>query len=327
MKIVLVLLVAFTTSIGFADHTAITHAPIGVMGDHVHGKGEFMLSLRTMHMNMSGMRRGSSEIKDSDYSQAIKPQEMKMTMAMLGLMYGLSDKLTLMGMLNYTNQSMDLKNAMMNVDFETKSSGLADSSFTLLYKVIDSSTHHGGGILKLGLGVPTGSINEKDEIPMVGETQLPYPMQLGSGTWDPFFGFVYQNYFGKGLFNWGVETTYKFRLGDNENLYQLGDQYNLNLWLAYEVKKFFSVSARVNWFYEDVMNGSDNDLSILPAMNPTADTENSGGNKTTLFLGSNFHVLNGHRLAFEVGVPIAQNVNGIQMNDDWQVVVGWQYLL
>ena len=38
------------------------HAPIGVMGDHAHKKGEFMISARVMHMEMSGNQIGTDDV-------------------------------------------------------------------------------------------------------------------------------------------------------------------------------------------------------------------------------------------------------------------------
>ena len=38
------------------------HAPIGVMGDHTHDKGEWMLSYRYMYMNMTGNRVGTDSV-------------------------------------------------------------------------------------------------------------------------------------------------------------------------------------------------------------------------------------------------------------------------
>ena len=38
---------------------AITHAPIGVMGDHMHKQGEMMISYRMMNMEMSGNIQGT----------------------------------------------------------------------------------------------------------------------------------------------------------------------------------------------------------------------------------------------------------------------------
>ena len=39
----------------FADIRVDTHAPIGVMGDHLHKQGEIMVSYRYMQMEMAGI--------------------------------------------------------------------------------------------------------------------------------------------------------------------------------------------------------------------------------------------------------------------------------
>ena len=42
------------------------HAPIGVMGDHLHKKGEFMLSYRFMNMKMEDNRDGTNDLSVSE---------------------------------------------------------------------------------------------------------------------------------------------------------------------------------------------------------------------------------------------------------------------
>ena len=46
-------------------HGSLGHAPIGVMSDHPHEKGGFMLSLRYMGMYMDGMGNGTNSISAS----------------------------------------------------------------------------------------------------------------------------------------------------------------------------------------------------------------------------------------------------------------------
>ncbi|MEM6624040.1 MAG: transporter, partial [Pseudomonadota bacterium] len=38
------------------------HAPIGVMGDHLHRQDEFMFSYRFMNMSMEGSRIGTNRV-------------------------------------------------------------------------------------------------------------------------------------------------------------------------------------------------------------------------------------------------------------------------
>ena len=42
------------------------HAPIGVMGDHLHKAGEWMLSYRFMRMDMAGNRDGTSDLSPEE---------------------------------------------------------------------------------------------------------------------------------------------------------------------------------------------------------------------------------------------------------------------
>ncbi|MEJ2112948.1 MAG: nitrous oxide reductase accessory protein NosL, partial [Flavobacteriaceae bacterium] len=74
------------------------HAPIGIMGDHLHEKGGLMLSFRYMNMAMKGNKSGTDDISNDaiyiDYMVA--PQQMTMDMFMFGVMYAPSDKITLM---------------------------------------------------------------------------------------------------------------------------------------------------------------------------------------------------------------------------------------
>ena len=74
------------------------HAPIGVMGDHTHKAGEFMLSYRYMRMRMGGMRDGDDRVSASsvlgDY--IVAPKSMDMNMHMFGAMVAPVDGVTLM---------------------------------------------------------------------------------------------------------------------------------------------------------------------------------------------------------------------------------------
>ena len=68
------------------------HAPIWVMGDHIHKVGEWMLSYRYMGMTMSGNRTGVTPKTTADVltDYMVAPKEMRMTMHMVGAMHALS---------------------------------------------------------------------------------------------------------------------------------------------------------------------------------------------------------------------------------------------
>ena len=78
------------------------HAPIGVMGDHLHKKGEWMLSYRYMHMDMDGNRIGTRNVSPQTIATTVPnrfsppptlrvvPLWMTMDMHMFGAMHVLA---------------------------------------------------------------------------------------------------------------------------------------------------------------------------------------------------------------------------------------------
>ena len=159
------------------------HAPIGVMGDHTHGAGEFMFSYRYMLMDMDGNRIGTNRVSNQRVLEdfPVTPTDMQTQMHMFGLMYAPTDYVTLWGMIPYVKKEMNHL-TRMGVRFRTESEGLGDIKFGGLIKIFDNYSQRVH--LNAGMSFPTGSIDKKDGTPAGPNQQLPYPMQLGSGTFD-----------------------------------------------------------------------------------------------------------------------------------------------
>jgi len=348
MRKIVHLLVAATamTSMGQAQAhydggRADSHAPISVMGDHTHGKGEWMLSYRYMGMGMSGARSGSESLSTNEAFDEIPgmgmmnmkalPDEMTMHMHMLGGMYAPTDNLTLMAMLPYTTNKMTTKTRMtmmmntMDDEFDTETSGIGDASIGGLYKFFDQDGYRLH--LNLVLGLPTGSIEEDDYVPMQGkEIQLPYPMQLGSGSYEARPGITlnkqYQGW------SWGAQVSAKIALDENDQGYKLGSRRYLTAWAAKPLAPWASISlaAYKSWWSD--IHGAAEDLTISPMMNPAADPDAKGGQRLDIGLGLNLlgknGTLKGHRLALEYKAPVHQSLHGVQMETDYTFTVGWQ---
>lgn len=300
-----------------------SHAPIGVMGDHLHKKGEFMASYRYMTMNMKGNLSGTRSLSTTEVlnSYPIAPLEMTMEMHMVGLMYAPSNSLTLMAMLPIVDFEMDHV-TRLDADFKTEASGTSDIKLGGLYRLYQ---HHGTNIhLNIGASIPIGSIDEKDDTPMANNTKLPYPMQLGSGTYDLLPGITY--YTLNKHWSWGAQANLTLRLNENDNNYTLGDRRNVTAWGAFQLSKMFSVSLRVDYHDWDEIDGSDPELNRLMA--PTADPDLRGGSRTDFAFGANLLFpsggLAGHRLAIEYIIDLDQNLDGPQLELDDTLIVGWQ---
>lgn len=300
------------------------HAPIHVMGDHLHAKGALMFSYRLMTMQMQGLLLSSSEVENAEvYKKYMAaPQNMAMHMHMLGMMYAPSDKLTLMLMGNYIDNDMQLE-TKMNMSFETQSIGFGDLSLSGLIhlaKFKRQKVH-----ANLGVSIPTGSLNQRGSTPMNSDTRLAYPMQLGSGTWDPFVGITYLGQSDKT--SWGLQSVFKTRLGNNPEGYALGNRWNLAGWYALQASKNLSFSGSL--YYVSIGRISGKDAQLNPMMMPLFDTKNSGRKQLDIGLGSNYLISGGAlknlRFALEVKLPLSQRVEGIQMKHNWCGMLGLQY--
>ena len=301
------------------------HAPISVMGDHMHAMGEWMVSYRYMTMEMKGLLDGSNDTTSttagSKFPRSMMgdmlPKEMTMDMHMFGAMHAISDQWTLMCMINYLDNEMTMQNGDM-----METSGLGDLKIGGLYDLArwkDGRRSH----LSLGLSAPTGSIDEKSGANTVG-----YGMQLGSGTWDfqPAITYLGQteNY------SYGAQLGGVLRIGDNDQGYTLGNQVDATVWGARKITDALSASLKIDHTCQEEVDGSHKGISTMQrTMTPAKDPAHQGRDLTSAGLGLNYYfqsgALKGHRIAAEWETPIHQKVNGVQLELDSSWTLGWQY--
>lgn len=323
------------------------HAPIGVMADHTHKTGEWMVSYRYMNMEMDGSRIGTNQVTPEQIVTSVPnrfaglpgqpptlrivPTRMNTDMHMAGVMYGLTDNVTIMAMGSYLSREMDHitfaggMGTNVQGNFTTRSEGFGDmrvAALVTLYEKWNANVH-----VTLGLSLPTGSINETDDIltPMGGTptVRLPYPMQLGSGTFDFTPGVTYRGR--KGALSWGVQYEGRLRLERNRFNYSFGDIHMATSWASYRPTPSLSFSARLKGRTQGGIDGID--AAIIGPVQ-TADPDFQGGERVDILGGVNYAVqsgaLKGQRLALEYGVPIFQDLNGPQLENTSTLTLGWQ---
>ncbi len=316
------------------------------MGDHVHKKGEWMLSYRYMRMSMDGNRSGDDRLSPVEIATAVTnrfsglpmqpptlrvvPQNMTTDMHMFGSMYGLSDRVTLMVMAPWVERSMDHVTfagpAGSDVlgSFTTRTQGLGDITIGALIV-----SHWLPGLhWNAAISLPTGSTDETGTVltPMNSRptVRLPYAMQLGSGTADLKPGFTYRGRMER--IEWGGQALATIRLGSNDEGYALGDRVEATGWVAYDWSRNLSTSLRARFAHEESISGRD---SFVTGPVQTADPDNYGGDTGTIAIGANYRFSRGAlakaRLAVELQLPIYRDVNGLQLESDWILTAGLQH--
>jgi len=306
------------------DHGA-GYAPAGVMGGHMHEAGEWMFSYRYMTMLMQDNREGTSQLETSQVTRdfMVAPTKMRMDMHMLGAMWAPSSRVTLMLMLPYLYKVMDHVNRA-GVTFTTTSRGPGDISATPMILLFD----RGGHRIHLGAGVslPTGRIDERAATPVGPDQKLPYPMQLGSGTFDLLAGLTYSGQVN--WWSWGLQPSAVVRLGRNKHDYRLSNTLKTTAWISRKLDEPLSLSLRASWEEWGDIKGHDTELNR--AMVATAEPLLRAGERLDVALGFDLNgpagsKMAGHRLAFEVGLPAYQYLDGPQLETDLTLSTGWQY--
>lgn len=300
-------------------------APIGVTQDRLQAKGDWLISYRYGLARLDGLRDGVERVRSGAVTSPgafgfqTTPTEQTVETHTFAAAFAPTDALTLIALVPFLEQEMQHVTRAGD-RFRTQSSGLGDVTLAALVKVHEDSASRAH--LNLGLGVPTGSIDEGDVTPgsAPAEGVLPYPMQLGSGTWDLRPGVTVVGH--EEDWSWGGQAIATFRLGRNDRDYSLGDRYDMTAWAAYRATGALSVSARLALSH--VRNVEGRDARLDAALEPTADPRLRAGTRLDALVGLNAHVGSGNRIAVEAGWPLHEDLEGPQLETDFVGTVGWQ---
>ncbi|MDE0011448.1 MAG: transporter [Candidatus Poribacteria bacterium] len=307
-----------------------SHAPIDVMGDHGHKAGEVMLSYRFMAMDMQGLQSGTTSIETADVLKdfMMAPTAMQMQMHGFGTMFAPHDKLTLMAMMNYRLLRMEMEGAHLHKEgdhghpvghHEMSSSGFGDAKLEALLTLWKRP--HLILLGNIGVSLPTGSISKNGE----EGNLLPYPMQLGSGSFEARPGVTLFGY--RQNWSYGGQLRGTFPLHTNSQEYRHGTAMSVTAWGARRFSDWLSLSGRL--FFTHWKDISGRNPTLNPLMSPSHRPDWRGGQRLTLAISSNLIVptgtFAGQRLAVEFQIPLYQNLTGTQLKTTWRLILGWQY--
>jgi hypothetical protein len=330
--------------------------PMNIPGGGVPETHEFRFKVSTMLMNMDGLRNGTDNVEVNDilgmpvmlgqptgkYMAAPLGMDMNMNSFMAG--YSFSDDFFAGLMLMHTQNSMNMRfNSTMQTatglpGFTMKSSGIADSMLMTKYRLFtdDPLIPTSQASFLFALSLPTGSIDERNvhhPVAMRRNELLPYGMQLGSGTFDPTIGILYQG--SSSPYWWGANLSYTARLYDNKRDYRLGNETRLDLYGMYQLRHDFLTQLQLNFSYKGKIKGEMNEAlsgesgrvtqgdSTSPYMTPLWDTANTGNTKLMATLGLQWQPTSLQILDLSIGVPLYTKTTGIQLEEKYRVMLTW----
>ena len=314
------------------------HAPAGLMGDHVHEQGEFMVEYRYMNMYMEDNRIGTRTVSDAAVlplvpgafrvdgiatNNGATPTQMTMEMHMIHLMYGVTDDITAYTMIMLPSLTMDHIRGPMNpagrgTQFTTHNSGIGDTTFGALVKLFQDEDDD--IILNIAFSAPTGDIFRTSTSPTGGRIAqpLPYPMRLGSGTANARPGITWKHYLPFSSF--GAQFQTDIPLGRNYRGYSVSDTYRFNVWFTQLLVKEVAFSLRLENLWRSNFDGAD---PMAPNGVISTNVESFRGGYW-LNLGIGIAVLaKGHLFNVELVPTLYQDLDGVQLETDWSIVASW----
>ena len=247
---------------------------------------------------------------DDDPGAANRNLEVQGGISVLG--FGATGDLALFGVVPFLDKSLDLTTpggARVNRD----TSGLGDMRLFGRYTAFRADAM--GRSFRIapfaGVELPTGDDDDAD-----GMGRLPAPLQLGSGSWDPFFGVVatWQT------LQYEIDAQASYKVNTEANGFEFGDELRLDASLQYRLWPR-ELGAGVPGFLYGVLEGN----FVHRAKNQIGGASNSNSGGEQLFLSPGLQYVTRRWVAEAiVQLPVAQNLNGAALEDDYVVRAGFR---
>lgn len=206
--------------------------PLNIPGAGTPEPHELRVKMNLKWGRMVGLRRGTSNRSTKDALQQYRmiPRKMDMLMSNVSVGYAFSDRFFagIMGM--YMDKNMTMHNrAGRKTKMESQGAGDTMLMTKTLFYADDYLIPTNQASLLLGVSMPTGSIDQDERGAL-----LPYSMQLGSGTFDPFIGLLYEG--SRTPFWWGTNISYLARTYENYKSYNLGDEFRCDIYGMFQAR-------------------------------------------------------------------------------------------
>lgn len=257
----------------------------------------------------------------SDSNYPVVPTEIDQQVHALRLGYNFNQALSINIVAPYIKQSTDHISIVPGYDqFVIETEGIGDITIMGAYQFqwLGSGNWQAG----TGISLPSGSIDEEGDTPRApGEQQLPYTMQLGSGTYDIPAFLSYAN--NGSSYDWGGDIRGKLRLGENDRNYTLGNNLSVSGWARLTTIEWIQPTAQLSYWYGGKISGMDSDLEVpgpYPYPAPVVDPNRFGGEQLDLKLGIRIPLMKKtQHIELSYSIPLYRDLNGPQSGEEYTV--------
>lgn len=227
--------------------------------------------------------------------------------------YGVTSDLAIFGMLPYLDKELDLT-TLGGQRITRGSSGLGDARLFARYTVhqYDARGRTFRVAPLLGIEMPTGTDSDRDSL-----GTLPAPLQLGSGSWDPFGGIVltYQT------LDYQIDIQASYKANTKANDFKFGDELRLNASFQYRLWPQELADTGVPGYLYGVLEGN----LLNQSKNEIGGVKDGNSGGTSLFLSPGLqYVTSRWILEAIIQLPVSQNMNGTTLEDKYTLRAGFR---
>jgi len=248
--------------------------------------------------------------------------------------YGITDKLSFAVTTGYVLHNVKEQvfggqtgaNVLGQSAIETR--GVSGLTSTLVMKIYEDAINriqlNFGGSFPVGYN--TAAVNSLTPSGITATFRAPYALQPGSRTLDFLPGILYVG--NTNSFSWGIAYRGRLPITTNFQGWRPGSENQLHGWLGYEFLNGIENTIRLQHTVEKTTTGYD---LFINGKTPGANPNFVGGQRLELFVGA---IVDGaiidndnFSLAFEIGMPLYQAVNGPQLKKNLEAAfqIRWAY--
>ena len=298
-------------------------APIGIWGDHMVRAGSLEGGYKFTHATASGLVFGKNDVTEASVLELgfnFVPLERTVQMHEADVAVGVTDWLTVAARGGWV--TINRTTANDSVLFFNQTSGISDIQADALWDVYHQGAYRAH--LHTGLIIPTGAVDETGSFGPNANVQLPYDMQIGTGSWAVVPGATVEVMNDAGSV--GVQMRGVFPLNNNSRGWKPGARIEGALWAGYRFNDFVSVSGGFRAMQQGAIKGFDASLETL--RDPGDLALSTRTKKVEMPLGMNLRIpggaLAGQRLSIEAVWTVHEETDGPLLKDDWALHLGWQ---
>ncbi len=297
--------------------------PPGLQRGQIVDVGRFGVSVRYSQTEWDEQRDGTDDLSSEElFSRGyqLAATNLEEQRIELDLVYGLDDRWTLYGTVPFIDRELEY-------DIDTGGSAVSDNSGIgdVILGGRYTARANDQELLSyfVGLGLPTGSHDERGNYAGDSNAYLPFNLQLGSGTFDLHPGVSYVRM----LDTWsvGVRGEAQVHLERNSDNWAVGDTFQLNAWAAKALSRSLTGNVGLQADWRGDYLGDENELDF--SRSSIEDVTRQRGSVVSLVLGiaADFSrsYAGANRLGLEVQLPLVDRVDGPNLARETTFLVSW----